>query len=351
MKITPLISICIPSYNRANLLPALMDSILIQDFVDFEIVIVEDNSPEREHIKAVVIEYQELYPSRIKYYENTFTLGYDNNLRRLIELATGKYVLFMGNDDLLAPNALNSIANAVIKNANIGVVLRSYSSFLDIPESPIQTFRYFDDDRYFSSGIDSVVTFFRRAVFISGMVFKREAALKVSTNKFDGTLLYQQHLVGQILKYENGFYLHNIISYHRLGGIPDFGNSEIERDKFVPKNQTLESSVFFMKGMITIAKSLDETSQSRLSTMILKDIGNYSYPILSIQSKKPFLIFLKYISQLAGLGFWKAPLFHVYAIGLLLFGSTNCDRLIVLLKGYLGRAPVFGKISQGKSLK
>jgi glycosyltransferase involved in cell wall biosynthesis len=52
----PLISVCIPAYNRAGVLPAVLDSLLSQDFDDFDIVIAEDSSPERLASAAKVSE-------------------------------------------------------------------------------------------------------------------------------------------------------------------------------------------------------------------------------------------------------------------------------------------------------
>lgn len=344
-----LISVCIPSYNRAEVLPALLDSILTQDFDDFDIVIAEDSSPERQNISAIVAEYKQYFGARVKYYENSETLGYDGNLRRLIELATGEYVLFMGNDDLLAPGALSAVALVLRERKDVGVVLRSYSSFVSDPDQPKQVFRYFNEDRVFPPGPDTVVTFFRRCVFISGMVFKRSSADSLATTRFDGTLLYQQHLVGHILAHESGVYLNQVLSYHRLGGVPDFGMSAVEKGLFVPKQQTPESSVHFIRGMLAIAYSLDASGGIKVGRQILHDIGNYAYPILSIQAEASLSVFLTYLGQLMKLGFWRVPLFYVYALGLLLFGRRNCDHLIALIKKVLGRAPLLGKVYEGQS--
>ena len=343
------ISICIPAYNRASLLPMLLDSIFSQDYKNFEVVISEDNSPGRSEIRTVVRQYNELYADRIVYYENVTNLGYDGNLRRLIELAHGEYVLFMGNDDLLASGALAIVAEAVMKSNNIGVVLRSYDSFTENHLQPVQVFRYFDSERFFPAGAQTIVTFFRRSVFISGMVLRRDSALKYATDRFDGTLLYQQHLVGHILAQENGIYLPNILSHHRLGGIPDFGNSPVEKGKFVPLVQTPESSVHFMRGMLDIAHDLEKGLGMPLFIPILRDIGNYAYPILAIQAQKPKFIFIRYIFALASLGLWRVPYFYLYAIGLLLLGRRNCDVLISIIKRRLGRAPIVGSIYSGQS--
>lgn len=344
----PLISVCIPAYNRAALLPSLLDSVLSQGFQDIEVVIAEDASPERDRIRWVSENYAVIYPGRISYHENASNLGYDGNLRRLIELARGEYVLFMGNDDLLAEGALAAVAAAVRAHPDVGVLLRSYDSFIDDPTRPVQVFRYFDRESFFPAGERTIVTFFRRCVFISGMVVRRESAYRHATNRFDGTLLYQQHLVGQILASENGVYLPQILSHHRLGGTPDFGNSAAEQGRFVPREQTPESSVHFMRGMLQIAADLERTLGLPLFLPILRDIGNYAYPILSIQAGGAKCTLLRYARDLATLGLWRVPLFHVYVLGLLLLGRHNCDSLIAAIKKRLGRAPMIGKVYSGQ---
>ena len=77
MSDSPLISVCIPAYNRATLLPALLDSIVSQVEVRYEIVICEDASPEREQIRAVAGRYTNAYPGCISYHENMVNLSID----------------------------------------------------------------------------------------------------------------------------------------------------------------------------------------------------------------------------------------------------------------------------------
>src|SRR4051812_31283446 len=136
----PLLSVCILAYNRANLLGPLLDSILTQEFRNFEVVICEDRSPQRNDIAQIAADYAVRHPGFIRYFENETTLGYDGNLRRLVECATGDFCMFMGNDDLLCPDALSSIAKAVETHANVGVVLRSYAAFDDDPAQVVQEF-------------------------------------------------------------------------------------------------------------------------------------------------------------------------------------------------------------------
>ena len=76
--------------------------------------------------------------------------------------------------------------------------------------------------------------------------------------------------------------------------------------------------------------------------------GNYAYPILSIQAGGSRRTLLRYARDLAALGLWRVPLFHVYVFGLLLLGRRNCDSLIAAIKTRLGRAPVIGKVYSGQ---
>jgi len=73
----PLLSICIPAYNREKYLKRLIDSIICQqDFIntnDIEIVI--DDGPSKDNTKEMVEMYQKRYPGKIRYYRNNQAIG------------------------------------------------------------------------------------------------------------------------------------------------------------------------------------------------------------------------------------------------------------------------------------
>jgi abequosyltransferase len=344
----PLLTVCIPAYNRASLLPPLLDSILNQNFNDFNILICEDGSPERAAIAALAQGFQQLYPERIQYEENTVNLGYDGNIRHLVECATGQYCVFMGNDDLMCAGALEAIAAAIQRQSDCGVVVRSYATFDVNPEQFNQVYRYFPDEHVLPSGAQAIFTAYRRSVVIPGMVINRDAALAVATDRFDGTLLYQLYLVGMILAKRSVIFVPQIIALRRDGTPPDFGNSVAEKGKFVPHDQTPASSLHFMQGMLSIAMHVENATQLNVFEAIRSDIGNYSYPILSIQSKRPLSVFMKYGVALAKLGLWRYPLFHLYFITLLVLGPYRSDSIIKMIKKRLGHTPRFGAAGMGK---
>ncbi len=349
MSTSKQISVCIPAYNRADLLGELLDSIIVQDFDDYEVVICEDKSPEREQIRRVAYEYVKRFPGRIRYIENPDNLGFDGNIRNIIEQASGEYCFFMGNDDLMCPGALAKAAGAVNRHPDTGIVLRSYAAFDGSPDNITQTYRYFDRELFFPAGPKTISTIYRRSVFITGMVFHRESAAKYATDRFDGTLLYQLYLAANILAEKNALYLPDILVLYRSGGTPDFGNAEAESGKFVPTEQTPESSLHFIQCMLDIAAYVEKTRNVPIYKPIMKDISNYSLPILSIQRDKPFFTFVKYCNELARMGFWKSGMFYIYFILLTVLGASRLDKLVSFVKRRLGHTPTIGNVFRGSS--
>lgn len=341
------ISVCVPAYNRPEVLPALLDSILRQEYPDYDVVICEDNSPRRSEIRKVVDQYRSIYPRRIAYYENEVNLGYDGNLRNLIARATGEYCFLMGNDDLMCPGALPAVASAFERYDRVGVVLRSYAAFQGSPQEIVRTARYFARESFFPAGPATIVTFFRRSVVLPGVVVHREAAVAHATDRFDGTTLYQLYLVANILATMNGIYLPEILVLYRDGGVPDFGNSEPEKGRFIPELRTPESSLHFMRGMLEIAAYVQETRGVAVYDLIVKDIANYSYPILSLHSERPPAIFVRYAWNLMKLGLWRSPMFFLYLALLLTLGVRRVDGIIQRVKELVGHTPLIGRVYGG----
>src|ERR1019366_30970 len=136
-------------------------------------------------------------PYQVTYAENEKNLGYDGNLRHLIRAATGRWVVFMGDDDLFVPGALDRFAAFVGQHPEAGYVLRSYR--VRHENGRLERFRYFPDSRIFPKGPDTYVRLFRRSVTLSGFTFRREFAADFLTDRFDGTLLYQIYLMAEVV--------------------------------------------------------------------------------------------------------------------------------------------------------
>ena len=93
----PRVSICIPTYRGAAYLAATLDSVLAQSYSNFELWILDDNSP--DDTQTIVARYTD---PRIKYVRNTQNLGPEGNWNKCMDLAQGKYFKLLPHDDLLA---------------------------------------------------------------------------------------------------------------------------------------------------------------------------------------------------------------------------------------------------------
>lgn len=94
---TPLITICIPAYQRPEYLRRLLESIRIQDFRDFEIIITDD-SPD-DSVYQLSLAFSDL---PIQYFQNKPALGTPANWNKGISLAKGKWIKLMHDDDWFA---------------------------------------------------------------------------------------------------------------------------------------------------------------------------------------------------------------------------------------------------------
>jgi GT2 family glycosyltransferase len=100
----PTVSVCIPVYNNASTLSRCLDSVLAQDGVDFEVVVVDDDSSD----DSVAVATAALDPAH-RLVRNSPRLGLVGNHNRCLELARGKYVQFVHADDWLLPGALHTL--------------------------------------------------------------------------------------------------------------------------------------------------------------------------------------------------------------------------------------------------
>jgi glycosyltransferase involved in cell wall biosynthesis len=97
----PRISVCIPTYKGAATIGPAIASVLAQSFADFELVVIDDGSP--DDTPAVVNSFQD---SRIRYLRNAANLGPEGNWNRCLGEARGEYFKLLPHDDLLHPDCL-----------------------------------------------------------------------------------------------------------------------------------------------------------------------------------------------------------------------------------------------------
>ena len=111
-------SFVLPAF-KAEYFKEAIDSILSQTYTNFELIIVNDASP--EDLDSIVYSYND---SRIHYYKNTENIG-GNDLvaqwNHCFEYAKGEYIILASDDDIYFPPYLEKMNKLVEKYPNVNV--------------------------------------------------------------------------------------------------------------------------------------------------------------------------------------------------------------------------------------
>lgn len=108
----PLVSIAIPAFKKEYLKEAI-SSILNQNYTNFELIIVNDKSP--DNLYEVVTQFKD---KRIRYFENTENLGKKSivyNWNRCLSYAQGEFFVLMCDDDIMKPNFISHLLDLSFK--------------------------------------------------------------------------------------------------------------------------------------------------------------------------------------------------------------------------------------------
>lgn len=128
-------SICIPNYNYGKYIGRTIQSVLDQDFGDFEII-VSDNCSTDDSWDVI----NSIRDVRIKSFRNRCNVGFAGNLDRAACRATGEFLIMLSSDDVMRPGALkayNDLANKLQVRAS-RCVWSSLVDMIDPADHPIQ---------------------------------------------------------------------------------------------------------------------------------------------------------------------------------------------------------------------
>ena len=112
-----IVSVCIPTFNRKELLAIAIDSVLQQTYQDFELIICDDGS-----IDGTFEMMAQLTDRRIHYIRHPQNIGKSNNMISGFKAATGDYFIKFDDDDRLTPSFLEKTSQLLDKNPQIDFV-------------------------------------------------------------------------------------------------------------------------------------------------------------------------------------------------------------------------------------
>lgn len=101
-----LVSIIIPTYNRSEKIKRAIESALCQTYGNIEIIVIDDNANKKEEREKTFNIIESIGDTRIKYVTNEENLGGAETRNRGIEIARGKYIAFLDDDDEFLPTKI-----------------------------------------------------------------------------------------------------------------------------------------------------------------------------------------------------------------------------------------------------
>lgn len=187
------LSICIPTYNRAQFIGETIQSVISQSGDNVEIVIVDGAST--DNTTEVVRRFKQKF-SNIVYYRGGKKMGVDRDMAKTIELSRGNYCWMLSDDDLLKPGAINRILEEIGSGYEIYLCNVTACSLTMKPRYDRYWLSRVVRDRVFNlhekkdfieycNNADSIGALFS---YMSSIVLRREEWAKTGYNyDFDGT--------------------------------------------------------------------------------------------------------------------------------------------------------------------
>lgn len=173
----PQISIIVPVYNVADYLPKCIESILAQTFTDFELILINDGSPDKS---PQICDHYASQDSRVRVIHKK-NGGVSEARNCGLDIARGKYIGFADSDDWLAHDMFELLYNLSEKHdADISIC----GHYVVTDDSTEPLYEYFEGEIIYSNveGVQKIVEDVEIQSYLWNKLFK-ESCLKVSASR------------------------------------------------------------------------------------------------------------------------------------------------------------------------
>ncbi|MEZ7892924.1 MAG: glycosyltransferase family 2 protein [Candidatus Wallbacteria bacterium] len=205
------LSICIPTYNRAEYLRKAVSSVLAYNGDEIELI-VQDNCS-IDNTSAVV---KSIHDTRLKYYRNDVNIGAIKNVIDIIKKANGEYVFLLTDDDYLLPGAIEEVLKFI--NQNDIYFFRTDLLIYLCNQKKTYYRSYIDSSLVFNFDNDKKLLFnnlFFSCHVLTGLCFKKNIIDFNMLNNFENNWYPQMSLAAQFyFNKKNVGYLAEPIAMH-----------------------------------------------------------------------------------------------------------------------------------------
>ena len=257
------ISICITSYNRPKQLERCLNSISTKYGNEVEIIIGDDCSTNWPQISNVVSEYKQKSPISTTLIINKENLGYDLNFYNLLNKSSGKYLIFVTDDDAFLPGSIDKVINS-LKSEEISAAFTPYFN-----REINHLCRNYPKKFNIQPGILSTERHLYNSILLSGLIFRRDTIPNYDPYLFKG-LIYSQVFVFICILYEFGGAYINIPLIDYIGdGENGFGkNAGEDRNPLLANRAHYLSNLEYNKRLVKITRLFDARFDTQLHASV-----------------------------------------------------------------------------------
>lgn len=348
----PFFSFCIPNYNRTDFLLQTLQSIVTQNFTDYEVCISDGKSTDGRFNE--IRNFLELHQITCQIYESPKNLQYDSNLRKAISLSSGEYLILMGNDDALKNNdTLEVFYRTITDHPNAGVLITNYVE--------LSSGRFFNRIKLTGSlgkGPLIAATTFRDYSFISGILMHGPSARALASSCCDGSEMYQMYLGAAIVSSGK-----ELVGINKTCINKDIQISGLQVESMLTRPKIPHS--WFDRPQLPMLHIFDTVCTGIEAALPNKKLGEYYLAILEqlysftypywilqfkhLQSHKYALIFIFCIRPGKILGNRELDFFYLVRIWII-YLCFSTIALCMPIKIFKSMEPILYKIAKRKSL-
>jgi len=299
----PQVSVCIPTYNRAELLAYAVNSVLAQTYTDFELIICDDGST--DHTPDLVHQWQD---PRIRYIQHPTNIGRSQNMQSGFKAASGTYFIKFDDDDALTPEFLEKTVLVLESNPSVDFVCTNHwiinAQHERVESATKENAAKWGKDKLNSGIISDLVTetFKYQSLQVGSTLFRRDslAAVNYMRPEADGCEDFDL-LVRLAIAGKQGYFLPELLMEYRLHG----GQTSLKQ-----KIHFLKAKLFCLKSYHFIDESLEKLRLEKIAgiqqalafrliengeTLEGRKLLQQSHQFLGSSQKATFALLLSYL--------------------------------------------------------
>lgn len=251
-----MLSICIPTFNRGK---RALNNVLhiLNTHYDEEIEIVVSDNGSVNNTKKDYDEIANHTDARITYQRQPENLGLSMNVCKVSEMAHGKFILLVSDEDLIYLDQLETILSLCREhNDDLGVIRSSH-----VLQGKLNTIGMYN------KGSDAILAYMMTSNYISGLVFNRQLLESsnvleyIKNNQDNGACYYYPHMIIELFvaQYGNILGLDKVLVQEGTAEKTEFETTNINENHLpsMPNYSTIENRLEQLQGFYNVVNSLE----------------------------------------------------------------------------------------------